>query len=36
MNSCNFIGNLGKDWEVQESNGKRRAKNSIAIRKYNG
>lgn len=37
MNSCNFIGGLGRDWEVEyNAEGKPRAKNSIAIRKYNG
>lgn len=37
MNVCCFTGTLGKDWEVQYSSaGKPRAKNSMAIRKYNG
>lgn len=37
MNSCNFTGRLGKDWEVQYSQaGKAVAKNSMTLRKYNG
>ncbi len=37
MNSCNFTGRLGNDWEVQYSQaGKAVAKNSMALRKYNG
>ncbi len=37
MNSCDFVGTLGKDWEVKVNQaGKQRASNSLAIRKYNG
>jgi len=36
MNSCNFVGALGKDWDVKNSQaGKAVAKNSMAIKKYN-
>jgi single-strand DNA-binding protein len=36
MNSCNFVGGLGRDWDVTYSQaGKAVAKNSMAIKKYN-
>lgn len=35
MNSCNFVGNLGRDWEISYSkDGKAVAKNSLAVKKY--
>lgn len=37
MNNCSLIGTLGRDWEVKISqDGKPIAKNSMAIRKFNG
>lgn len=36
MNSCNFIGRLGKDWQTSYSSaGKCVAKNTMAVKKYN-
>lgn len=36
MNSCNFVGALGRDWDVSSSNeGKTVANSSMAIKKYN-
>ncbi len=35
MNSVNLIGHLGKDWDVQHTQGgKQYSKNSLAIKKY--
>jgi len=37
MNSCNFVGKLGRDWETTYTqDGKAIAKNSLAVRKFNG
>ncbi len=37
MNSCNFVGNLGRDFEIAYTqDGKAVAKNSMAVRKFNG
>ena len=37
MNSCNFVGKLGRDWETTYTqDGKPIAKNSLAVRKFNG